>query len=163
MELSRAVIVEMVKRPVTGAASRWVSHQWAVGRVLEEPVPAGEETTPAESGAEETLRYSGLTVTLHRSEGEGYWLNLNSPTPCLFVMWRQEPDEAPVPWVVTASYNEAGRMMDAGERVENVPMSASMRAWVQAFTDANYTPEVRKKVKRNDPFKDGAFRRERPE
>jgi hypothetical protein len=51
-------------------------------------------------------------------------------------------------------------MLDAGEKVEHAPLPEAMRGWVQAFTDQHYTPEVRKKVKRNDPFKDGAFRRE---
>lgn len=156
---TRPVEVEMSRRPVTGAASRWVSHQWVVSGVRE---PDGENS---QSGSvpenEEGLRVGGLAVSLHKSEAEGYWLNLNSPAPCVFVMWRQETGEMPVPWVVTVSYNEAGRMLDAGEKVENIPMSAPMQAWLQAYTDANYTPEVRKKVKRNDPFKDGAFRREK--
>jgi hypothetical protein len=163
MELSRAVVVEMVKHPVTGAASRWATFQWGIGLVLDDTGATDEREPVAEGGgeADDALRFSGLSVSLHASEGEGYWLNLTSPSPCLFVMWRQESGELPVPWVVTASYNEAGRMLDAGEKVENAPMSEPMRAWVQAFTDANYKPEVRKKVKRNDPFKDGAFRRER--
>jgi hypothetical protein len=145
----------MMHRPVTGAASRWLSHQWGLHAVY--------DAEPNDNSADEsTLRFGGLNVELHHSEGEGYWLNLNSPAPCLFVMWRQESGETPVPWVVTASYNEAGRMLDAGEKVENVPMSEAMHAWVKAFTDANYKPEPRKKVKRNDPFKDGAFRREMP-
>jgi hypothetical protein len=153
----RSVIVEMVKRPVTGAASRWVTHHWGLGAVHE--AQAQHEDLDDEAD-DSRLRYSGLNVELHHSEGEGYWLNLNSPAPCLFVMWREEDGGPPVPWVVTASYNEAGRMLDAGEKVEHVPLSEEMRTWLQAYTDANYKPEVRKKVKRNDPFKDGAFRRE---
>lgn len=155
---TRPVIVEMVKRPVTGSASRWLSHQWGVGRVLE-----ADESTYGASPADVPdgrLMFSGLNVELHHSEAEGYWLNLHSAAPCLFVMWREESGEPPVPWVVTASYHQAGRMLDAGEKVEHAPLPEAMRGWVQAFTDQHYTPEVRKKVKRNDPFKDGAFRRE---
>ncbi len=158
MPNSRSVIVEMRQRPVTGVASRWATHQWAIASV--------REAAPDLEQAADTLvdtdavAVAGLNVELHKSEGEGYWLNLNSPAPCVFVMWRQESGEMPVPWVATVSYNEAGRMLDAGEKVENLPMSEPMRAWLQEFTDAHYVPEVRKKVKRNDPFKDGAFRRE---
>ncbi len=156
----RPVTVVMVNRPVTGVASRWASHQWMIGDVFEDLGEA--DAAPHDPNADETLEtrtYRGLNVELHKSEGEGYWLNLNTPTPCLFVMWRQEDGDPPVPWVVTASYNEAGRMLDAGEKVENVPISPEMNAWVAAFAAAHYTPEVRKKVKRNDPFHAGAFKR----
>ncbi len=154
MEIARHVIVEMVNRPVTGVASRWVSAQWGLGRVIEasDALIVDESAPQVFVDAPETLQFGGLQVSLHKSEGEGYWLNLNSPQPCLFVMWRQEEGESPVPWIVTASYNEAGRMLDAGEKVENAPLPESMLPWLKAYTDAHYVPEVRKKVKRNDPF-----------
>lgn len=158
MPNSRPVIVEMRQRPVTGAASRWVTHQWAITSVRD--ASADLDEAPDTVVDTDALAVAGLNVELHKSEGEGYWLNLNSPAPCVFVMWRQEDGEMPVPWLATVSYNEAGRMLDAGEKVENLPMSEPMRAWLKEFTDANYVPEVRKKVKRNDPFKEGAFRRE---
>ncbi len=158
MSESRPVIVEMRQRPVTGAASRWVTHQWTIASVREASTEIGSDEAREADG--DAIAVAGLNVALHKTEGEGYWLNLTSAAPCVFVMWRQEEGEMPVPWVATLSYNEAGRMLDAGEKVENVPLSESMRAWLQAYTDANYVPEARKKVKRNDPFKEGAFRRE---
>jgi hypothetical protein len=112
-------------------------------------------------GGEPQWRYDGERIELHRSEGEGYWLNLNSPLPCIFVMWRlEEGDEVPRPAMVTVSYNEAGRMLDAGDRVDNVPMPESVRVPLASYTAAHYKPEPRRKVRRNDPFKDGAFRRD---
>jgi hypothetical protein len=159
MQERRAVIVEMENRPVTGTASRWVSHQWTLAGVREDAAIDDAAT----SSTEARYAFGGLAVELHHSEGEGYWLNLTSPEPCLFVMWRQEEGEPiPTPWIVTASYNEAGRMLDAGEKVERVAMPPGFQTWVQSFTDIHYKPEPRKKVKRNDPFKDGAFRREIP-
>ena len=56
------------------------------------------------------------------------------------------------PVVVTVSYNEAGRLLDGGERVDNVPMPAEIAAWMRPFVAAHYKPEPRRKVKRNDPF-----------
>ena len=70
-------------------------------------------------------------------------------------MWRPADDggEPAVRVVlVTVSYNEAARMLDAGEQVEPVPMAPEIRAWVEPFMRAHYTPEPRKKVRRNDPF-----------
>ena len=61
---------------------------------------------------------------------------------------------------VTASYNEAARMLDGGELVDAVPMPPEILAWVAPFVAANYQPEPRRKVRRNDPFAAGAFVRE---
>ena len=54
-------------------------------------------------------------------EAEGYYLNLSAPQPFVFVNWHDEDGRA-VPKIVTVSYNEAARLMDAGEQVDGVPM-----------------------------------------
>jgi len=46
---------------------------------------------------------------------------------------------------VSLSYIEADRWMSAGERVDNVPLSADLVEWLQAFTDAHYKPEAEKR------------------
>ena len=46
---------------------------------------------------------------------------------------------------VTLSYNEAGRWLDAQERVDNVPLGAELREWLQAYTDATYRPEPKQR------------------
>ena len=100
-------------------------------------------------------RFDGFATELHRSEGEGYWLNITSPEPKAFVMWRPADDgrePAVRPHTVTLSYNEAARMLDAGEQVDGVPLARELLAWMKPFVDANYTPEARRKVRRNDPF-----------
>jgi hypothetical protein len=64
--------------------------------------------------------HTGLELLLHADEGEGYHLNLSSGAPVWFVMWRgddEDPAEA-TPERVTLSYNEAGRLLDAQERVD---------------------------------------------
>ena len=152
--------VHFRKRPVT---SRWVDFEWDTARVAVAAVHLIERVGPVHCmvGDEAQWRYEGERIELHPSEGEGYWLNLNSPLPCIFVMWRlEEGDEVPRPVVVTVSYNEAGRMLDAGDHVDNVPMPDDLKAALLVYTNAHYKPEPKKKVKRNDPFKEGAFRRE---
>jgi hypothetical protein len=54
--------------------------------------------------------------------------------------------------IVTVSYNEAARFMDGGEQVDSVRMIPEIARWVQPFVAANYKPEPRRKVKRNDPL-----------
>lgn len=152
--------VQFRRRPVQ---SRWVDFEWEAAAVLPDELahaPADGAPSLVACDGESRWQYGAVTIELHASEGEGYWLNLNSPAPCVFVMWRMEEGEsAPRPVVVTVSYNEAGRMLDAGERVDNVPMPEAMRAALAVYVDANYRPEVRRKVKRNDPFRGQAFRR----
>lgn len=94
-----------------------------------------------------------LPVSLHRDEAEGYYLNLSSGAPVWFVMWRREEPASPAagvppsatPLFVTLSYHEAGRLLDAQEQVDNVPLPETLRTWLQAFTDLNYQPEPRKR------------------
>ena len=100
------------------------------------------------------MLHPGLTVTLHRDEAEGYYLNLTSGAPVWFVMWRTDDDEPGRAWpeLVTLSYNEAGRLLDAQEKVDNLPLPDGVCAWLQAFVDVHYRPEVKQR-RRPQSFK----------
>lgn len=91
--------------------------------------------------------HPGLAVTLHHDEGEGYYLNLSSGAPVWFVMWRIAEDDPARAWpeFVTLSYNEAGRLLDAQERVDNVPLAPEVRDWLQAYTAVHYRPEPKER------------------
>jgi hypothetical protein len=106
-----------------------------------------------------TWRFPGCAIELHPTEAEGYYLNITSETPLVFVMWRSSEDgsePAARPHVVTVSYNQAGRLMDGGERVDPVPCPEPILAWIRPFVAEHYKPEPRRKMKRNDPFADAA-------
>ncbi len=100
------------------------------------------------------LVFPGLTVTLHRDESEGYHLNLTSGAPAWFVMWRVAEDDpsALTPERVTLSYNEAGRLLDAQELVDNLPLPTDVLDWLQAYTDAHYVLEAKQR-RRPQSFK----------
>jgi Protein of unknown function (DUF3305) len=100
-----------------------------------------------DDGRSATFLHPGLPVTLHRDEAEGYYLNLSSGAPVWFVMWRRNDDDPPqaTPQIVTLSYHEAGRLLDAQEQVENVPLPADVREWLQAYADEHHKPEPRKR------------------
>lgn len=89
----------------------------------------------------------GLQVALHRDEAEGYWLNLSSGTPVWFVMWRSDESDPSRAWpeLVTLSYHMAGRLLDAQERVDNVPLPAEVARWLEAFTQVHYRPEPKQR------------------
>ena len=91
--------------------------------------------------------YPGLPVTLFTDEAEGYYLNLSTGAPVWFVMWRVaegDPSQAH-PELVTLSYNEAGRLLDAQERVDNLPLPPPLVEWLDEFTQLHYKPEPKKR------------------
>lgn len=155
--------VVMRREPVTGHMSRWQRWRWVLADVvpqqdlpaLPDHVRAGEavalEPTEGEAatGASHWL-FPRLPVTLYRDDAEGYYLNLASPSPCFWVMWRLleagvEEDSLPELQVVTLSYHDAGRWLDAQERVDQVPASGPVVAWLAAFVQAHYQPEPKRR------------------
>jgi hypothetical protein len=155
------VAVIMQRTPLV---NRWASERWeplAVLPQVADALPAGGPVCVRDDATCAHWRFDGHALELHRSEAEGYHLNLVAPDPKVFVNWRMHDDPAdpPVfPVIVTVSYNEAARMMDGGERVDAVPLPAVVRDWMIPFVAEHYKPEPKRKVRRNDPFTDGAFR-----
>ncbi|MEO8170814.1 MAG: DUF3305 domain-containing protein, partial [Oxalobacteraceae bacterium] len=95
---------------------------------------------------------------LFSDEGEGYYLNISSTTPCWFIMWRIEQIgalEVAVPKAVTLSYNEAARLMDGGEQVDTLSASAAIIERIRHFTQQHYQPEIKRKRKKPS-FEGGA-------
>ena len=132
------VSVRMEKRAL--ANNRWFSHQWQVQGI--EMADAAHEVI-----ADRPL-FDGFDVCLYPDEAEGYFLNASSGDPKAFVMWRIDEAEAggaAIPKVVTLSYNEAARLMDAQEKVDAVPLPPVMGAWLADYVAANYKPEPKKK------------------
>ncbi|MEP7276648.1 MAG: DUF3305 domain-containing protein, partial [Betaproteobacteria bacterium] len=143
----------------------WVSEAWRPFAVM----PCGgdgasEEPAQIDDDADHhRWRFPRYSLELHPTEAEGYFLNLTSPAPCVFVMWRlSEDDASPAvrPILATLSYNEAGRLMDGGERVDPVAMPAAIADWMRPFVGEHYKPQPRTKVKRN-ALAEGEFARGR--
>lgn len=156
--------------PVSGPMARWQPWRWVVSDVIPEgeprPVMPGTQAPPPgepeevqplaphESAAPLAGRFwlhQGHRVELHRDDAEGYYLNLTSPTPCFWVFWR--PDEErrvegeplAVPQIVTLSYHDAGRWLDAQEKVEQVPAPPVVTEWLRAFVDTHFRAEPKRR------------------
>ncbi|HEX7329162.1 MAG TPA: DUF3305 domain-containing protein [Casimicrobiaceae bacterium] len=184
--LRRKVDVVMARVPL---ANRWVSERWQPVAVIDArcwdavAVPASLGYGMIASDSPEAHRARGIRVVspiadgrecwvcpgfeieLHRSEGEGLYLNLTSPDPRIFVMWRMFDDgRVPPAWpvFVTVSYNQAARSMDGGEQVDNVPITPEIARWTHEFVAANYVPEPRRKFKRRNPLADDSSGRAPP-
>ena len=159
-----SVDVTMERIPL---ANRWASERWQPAAVVPLAPGRGAGGAPVRvtDGPQGTVwRFPAMEIELHPTEAEGHYLNVTSEASVAFVMWRAADDgtePAAIPEKVTLSYNEAGRSMDGGARVDPVPLAAVLREWLAAYVAEHYRPEPKRKVKRNDPFKDGAFVRDR--
>jgi hypothetical protein len=126
--------------------SPWATHQWQAESVIPDIGGAPRVLIDREGVFEKV--FPGHEVKLHRDEAEGYYLNVSSGDPCLFVSVRtDEPEAEPYPFLVTASYNEAARWMDGGERVDRARIDLEMAAWIGAWVEENYRPEPKERIR----------------
>lgn len=141
--LDVAVVIEREARP-----NRWEDWRFRIAEVLpQEPAFGQEPRLLRDDGERSQWLHPGLRLELFRDEAEGYYLNLSSGRPVWFVMWRIADDDPSRAWpeIVSVSYNEAGRWLDAQERVDNLPMPADVAQWLQAWTDEHYKPEPKQR------------------
>lgn len=136
-----AVVMEREAQP-----NAWEDWRFRVAEVLVDE-GLGATRLLRDDGTFTRVLHTGFAVELFADECEGYHLNLGTGKPVWFVMWRtDESDRSQArPEAVSLSYNEAGRWLDAQERVDNLPVADDVREWLQAFTDANYRPEPKKR------------------
>lgn len=151
-----AVAVVMERRRL---ANRWRSEVWQpIGVVPDaDPQDASPRLLKRDEEREQWL-HPGFKLELFHDEAEGYYLNLSSPQPYVFVNWLEE-EGAGVPKLVTVSYNEAARQMDGGATVDGVALPAEWLGWLAEYVARHYRPEPKKKRIRPPSFK-GARRDE---
>ena len=153
------VAVVMRRERLSEAASRWQTWRWVLDDVVEsEP---GFGSTPRllrrDDSGEQWL-HPGFTVELFRDDAEGYQLNATTPAPCWFVLWRMEDEPGladeplAVPVMVSLSYYDAGRWLDAQETVEQVPAPGHIVAWLTAFANEHFVQEPKRR-KRPESFR----------
>ena len=131
----------------TRLASRWASEQWeAKGAVPDAAAGTSQERVIVRNEQLTQVLFPGLVLKLQRDEAEGYYYNITSPQPKVFVMWRDEGDLAR-PVGVTVSYHEGARWMDSEAHVDGVPLPPELLPWIAEFVAEHYRPEPRKKVK----------------
>jgi hypothetical protein len=124
--------------------SRWQEDVWEpVGVLPGYEGAAGPRLIVDDNDVTQWL-YPGFDIVLQRAEAQGYFHNMTTPTPYVFVLWRMEEGRA-VPRYVSVSYDEASRWMDGGAQVDPVAMPHAMRSWVSAFVERHYKPEPKKR------------------
>lgn len=167
------VDVVMRREPVVGPMSRWQPWRWVLADVQvtqaphevqgPAPAPAAPVLAQASSGValpegSQLWLHTGHRVELFRDDAEGYFLNLESPLPCFWVFWRADDEQLvdgepmAVPQIVTLSYHDAGRWLDAQEKVDQVPAPDVVVDWLRGFVTEHYVVEPKRR-KRPDSFK----------
>ncbi|MGA8049093.1 MAG: DUF3305 domain-containing protein [Burkholderiales bacterium] len=137
------VAVVMQRRPID---NRWQSEVWEPWAVLSGQPAGGEPRLLVDDRGTQQWLHPGFELVLHRDETEGYYLNVSVPGSRVFILWRMDGERA-LPLAVTASYNEAGRWLDAGHSVDGVAMPPEIFAWVGDYVEKNYRPEPKKRVR----------------
>jgi hypothetical protein len=140
-----AVLIERERQP-----NAWEDWRFSIADVVGDDGRFGDvPRLLRDDGRRAQFLHPALPVTLHRDEAEGYHLNLASGAPVWFVMWRIDDADPSRAWpeLVTLSYNEAARWLDAQERVDNRPLDATVRAWLQDFAESHYRPEPKRRAR----------------
>jgi hypothetical protein len=138
-----AVVLEREAAP-----NRYEDWRFRVADVVaDEPAFGSDPRVLRDDGKRRLTLHPGFVLELFRDQAEGYHLNLSSGTPVWFVVWRVDDADPSRAWpeTVSLSYHEAGRWLDAQERVDNVPLAPELAAWLQAYTDEHYQPEPKRR------------------
>ena len=144
-----AVAVVMRRERIDNAWQPW---RWVLADVVPHEDGFGDRPRLLlKDEREERWLHPGFKVELFLGDAEGYYLNVTTPQPCFWVVWRME-DEAglagepiAVPQIVTLSYHDAGRWLDAQETVEQVPAPTGVVRWLRDFVDEHHVLEARRR------------------
>ena len=151
-----AVVMERI-----AIVNRWQSEKWQLAGVLPDDRQADVPRTLIDRDGLLQRIHPGFSMKIFADEAEGYYLNITSPEPRAFVMWRMNEDETEgLPHSVTLSYNEAARWMDAQEKVESAAMPENIFSELVEWVEANYRPPEKKQRVRPKSFesKDGRYK-----
>ena len=134
-----AVILERTVLP-----GPWETTQWDLAGIV--PDVGGEPRTIVEGAGRVQRLYPGVELSLYRDEAEGYYLNVSTESPSVFVALRgDQATGEPYPYQATLSYNEAARWMDGSERVERALAWRELAEWMAAWVEENYRPEPKQR------------------
>jgi hypothetical protein len=125
--------------------NRWQNEAWEPVAVLPEAGEGAPRVCHEEPGVRQWV-HPGMQLQLRVADADGYFLNVSTAEPCVFVLWRMEGERA-LPCHLTVSYSEASSWMDGGEQVDRVPMPRPIYDWVSDFVQRHYRPQPKKKIR----------------
>lgn len=140
------ISVVMEKKP---SQHQWINFSYqAIGVVAGDSSSAAAVKKIHKLDGVERYLFSGLKLQLFSDECESYYHNLMSPHPGCFVVAGQmdDPDEMPVPYLVSLSFDEVHSYLEGDEHVYAVHIPAELYKWTEAYVLSHYV--AIKKTKR---------------
>lgn len=137
----------MVMRELDGETERWRVGGVVVGQRFASDEIRSLRMRSGPGG--DIYMWQGYQLRLHLANVAAYALNVNSPTPEVFVVARHDT-EGLRPLLVTVSLDEAQNLdatdlRGADETVHQVPMPPEVFRWLERFVLEHYVPRTRKK------------------
>jgi hypothetical protein len=157
---TRIPVSVILERRLT-RSGRWTAPRWELAGVL--PGESGgnsERVLLADSDGVQRYLWSGLCLELFKDGAEGYWYNLMSDAPYLFLVCSIDEsgsgDEIE-PMLVTANQDEALGHMESDDLVLSISMPAELCDRLERFVVENYVPATKQKRKRRDWVKGSSY------
>src|SRR5262245_30907871 len=135
-----AVIMER-----TQLADRWSTEKWEVKGVVRDNRPAGAASEVIFRDERSTqFLFPGFELKLRRDEAEGYYLNITSPLPKVFVLWRKDGEIAS-PRLVKVRCHDGAGWGGGGWTGDGAAPPVDLLSWIGAYVERHYQPEPKKK------------------
>lgn len=156
-----SIPVAVVLERTIDDSSKWGLPGWALVKVISgrNLKQNDQKVIIHEEAGLQRLLYSGLRLDLFKDGGEGYWYNLLSSEPYLFVVCEGQPNDMEInPFYVTVNQDEANGFLETeGGVVLSSPMPVGLRDLLEHYVVEYYHPKQRKKRKRTDWLEDSAY------
>jgi len=139
----------------------WYLHTVAVGEhlIAGDALSTGKGSAAGQSDKGDLFAWTGFDVMLYKDACERYWHALIGDKPLVYVVCRDEADEAEScsanalnlrPVVVTLDYDDASAAAETDSPVLSAPVPAELYRYMERFVLAHYQPTEFKKRKRRN-------------
>ncbi len=144
-------------------SKKWVLPQWRLFAIVtgEHIRQHHQKVLIHQDEIRSRFYWGGMVLHLYKDGSEGYWYNLLSKTPYLFVICDGEEGEMEIdPGFVTANQDEATGYMESDRMVLSIAMPAEIRDILERYVISHYFPRQKKKRKRQNWAENTAYAKE---
>jgi hypothetical protein len=132
---------------------KWVLPQWKAFAVVtgQHIYQHDQKVLIHEDEFRSRFFWGGLVVHLYKDGTEGYWYNLLSDSPYLFIVCDGEEGDRDVePAFITANQDEATGYMESDRLVLSIAMPGDILDVIERYVVSHYHPEQKRKRKRQN-------------
>lgn len=155
-----SIAVGVVLERTIDTQKKWVLPQWKCFAVVtgEHLLKSDQKVLIHQDELYSRYYWGGMELHLYKDGSEGYWYNLLSETPYLFIICDgEEGDREVEPGFITANQDEATGYMESDRMVLSITMPADIRQILEQYVITHYQPEQKKKRKRQNWAENSAY------